>query len=220
MHANPEWMSTHQGATLEEDLDILLKDLCVGWGWCNYTVFGETLLRGGGSVTDEAFALAVLDEGVDPEARGDRVRAIARFFQHRYGRAAVSEGDYVPGEPPSYTVPPTSPHPAANDPPSPALIEARKGMAQPNETTAALDPEARETRLRDLRAAIRSARRVRGIALGPEIAAADADLCALFLLHERLTGEFWTSDPDARNRLGFDSALGRSAGSTPAQEPL
>src|SRR5215203_7047226 len=59
--------SGKRGRTLADDLDILLGDLCTGWGFCN-DLSGEQLVRDHDSLTGDAFAIAVLGaEGFNPE---------------------------------------------------------------------------------------------------------------------------------------------------------
>ena len=77
---------------LAEDLDILLGDFCVLWGFCN-RLSGSDLVRDGSTITADDFASAVLiAEGMVPEA-SDWFRKIRRVFIKRYGRA-VSKDDY------------------------------------------------------------------------------------------------------------------------------
>jgi hypothetical protein len=89
--------STKRADTLAADLDILLGDLCVRWGFCN-RLSGGALLGSGEPLTAHAFANAVLvAEGFPrPELKLDWQRRLRRLFVDRYG-GAVSAADYVPG---------------------------------------------------------------------------------------------------------------------------
>jgi hypothetical protein len=82
-------------ATLSEDLDLLLGDLCAQWGFCN-RLSGEDLVREHPIITGESFATAVLNaEGMSPLPHGEHWEAIKSVFCRRYGHA-VSDKDYVP----------------------------------------------------------------------------------------------------------------------------
>jgi hypothetical protein len=80
---------------LAGDLDILLGDLCVIWGFCN-RLSGAKLVRDHPCLTGDLFATAVLTaEGWTAGHHGDWHGRIMRIFCHRYGRA-VSQADFVP----------------------------------------------------------------------------------------------------------------------------
>jgi hypothetical protein len=86
--------STKRGETLGDDLDLLIGDLCVQWGFCN-RLCGDDLLRSGGAIDAEAFAVAVLRaEAMEPEIETKWRRAIGRAFVERYGQSQVSESSY------------------------------------------------------------------------------------------------------------------------------
>ena len=80
---------------LAEDLDILLGDLCVIWGFCN-RLSGAELVRDHPRLTGDLFATAVLRaEGWTSDHHGDWHGHIMGVFGHRYG-PAVSKTDFVP----------------------------------------------------------------------------------------------------------------------------
>lgn len=92
--ATEQW-SAKRGANLADDLDILLGDLCVQWGFCN-DLRGGRLIADNESVTGDAFATAVLTaEGMNPEVETEWGRKLKRLFTDRYG-STVSEQTYVP----------------------------------------------------------------------------------------------------------------------------
>ena len=87
--------SKKRHSSLAADLEILLGDLCVCWGFCNY-LNGIDLLDESGAVTAEAFAAHVLKaEGMDPIIEIEWVRSMKKVFVQRYGRAEVSLRDYA-----------------------------------------------------------------------------------------------------------------------------
>ena len=89
-----EW-SKKRGATLMEDLDVLLGDLCVIWGFCN-GLTGWELLSSGMAVTAEHFADAVLEaEGLQPHEKLAWSPKIKDVFTTRYGEA-VSDASFKP----------------------------------------------------------------------------------------------------------------------------
>src|ERR1700733_14300386 len=100
-----DWLSMTWGDTLEEDIDLLLGDLCLGWGYCNYVVSGKGLLGGGeGVVTAGDVARATMD--ADGETDPARRRALERLFIYRYGTTSISKIDYAPGAEGPYSVAP------------------------------------------------------------------------------------------------------------------
>ena len=87
--------SEKRGASLAEDLDILLGDLCVLWGFCNH-LSGAQIVARHGNVTGDDFAVAVLTaEGMTPELEIEWHRKLKRLFADRYGSEA-SEQTYPP----------------------------------------------------------------------------------------------------------------------------
>jgi hypothetical protein len=75
---------------LAADLDVLLGDLCIHWGFCN-RLSGADLMRGRHSLTCDDFAHAVLTaEGMIPEYEKKWVREIKRRFTDRYGHSTTS----------------------------------------------------------------------------------------------------------------------------------
>jgi hypothetical protein len=78
--------------TLEEDLNILIGDLCVLCGYCN-DLSGAKLVQDHPVLTDDAFACAVLiAEGLNPETSPDH-KMIRNRFRMRYG-SSISKRDY------------------------------------------------------------------------------------------------------------------------------
>ena len=92
--AETKW-SDARGATLEDDLNILLRDLCVQWGFCNL-MNGAELIANHNPLTDDAFAKAVLiAEGFDSDLELAWRRKLKRLFAGRYG-SSLSEAEYQP----------------------------------------------------------------------------------------------------------------------------
>ena len=87
--------SAKRAAALADDLDILLYDLCVHWGFCNQLT-GHALAQDGRQLSAEDFAMAVLvAEGFpQPELELEWLRKFKRLFVERYGQT-VSASDYV-----------------------------------------------------------------------------------------------------------------------------
>lgn len=82
---------------LADDLDLLLGDLCVGWGFCN-RLSPHDLISPGKSLTAVEFARAVLlAEGMNPDYQVRWLRAIRDTFVTRYG-TSVSPESYAPWE--------------------------------------------------------------------------------------------------------------------------
>ena len=72
-------------ADLAEDLELLLGDLCVKWGFCN-RLSGEDLVRDHQPLTGEDFARSILTaEGMNPEYEIAWLRQIKQRFTDRYG---------------------------------------------------------------------------------------------------------------------------------------
>lgn len=81
--------------TLEDDLNILIGDLCVLCGYCN-DLSGAKLLRDYPLLTADDFTRAVLvAEGMNPEIASD-YKMIRERFRLRYG-TSVSKLDYERG---------------------------------------------------------------------------------------------------------------------------
>jgi hypothetical protein len=87
--------STKRADTLADDLDLLLGDLCVRWGFCN-GLTGHDLTKDERQLTAEDFARAVLvAEGFSrPELELEWLRSLKRLFIERYGHT-VSASDYA-----------------------------------------------------------------------------------------------------------------------------
>ena len=87
-----EW-SKRRAKSLAEDLDILLGDLCVIWGFCG-GLTGWELTHEGKTITAEAFAQAVIaSEDIDVTDAAGWLPKISGRFVERYGPAA-SEKDF------------------------------------------------------------------------------------------------------------------------------
>ncbi len=84
-----------RSAVLSEDIDQLLAELCVEWGFCNQLT-ASVLLGKCNRVHAADFAEAVLvAEGMNPESEAKCFRAIACEFTKRYGELATPENyDY------------------------------------------------------------------------------------------------------------------------------
>ena len=90
-----EW-NKKRAETLEEDLDILLSDLCTIWGFCN-GLTGWELAHDGKMITAENFARAVVTaEELKPHEAGAWLPKIGAVFVERYG-AAVSKAEFERG---------------------------------------------------------------------------------------------------------------------------
>ena len=89
-------LSERRGATLEEDLQILLGDICKAGGFCSASLFD--VLDVDEPLTAEAFAHAVLlAEGwPDPENEYEYRPDFVRLFTERYG-PTITARDYQAG---------------------------------------------------------------------------------------------------------------------------
>jgi hypothetical protein len=199
-----DWLSMTWGKTLEEDIELLLSDLCVGWGFCNHIVSGERLLdEGGGVVTASDVAQATMDaEGeTDPARR----RAIERLFAYRYGTTSISRIDHAPDARGPYAVVP--PRSEMDSEPADAVLDEARALVSGSAPaiTPSLSVEAVTRSIKALR------RRTRFVLGQEEHAAVQNDWTALIVLHEQLSGEYWISDPEGRRRLGLSDQPGRRA---------
>ncbi len=80
---------------LLDDLNILLGDLCVEWGFCN-RLLPDDLVSVGKAITADEFARAVLiAEGMNPDC-SEWLRPIRDKFAQRYG-SSVSPESFTPG---------------------------------------------------------------------------------------------------------------------------
>jgi hypothetical protein len=87
-----EW-SKKRAQTLEGDLDILLSDLCVIWGFCN-GLTGWELAHEGKTITADDFARAVVAlEEMKPHEIAAWLPKISAAFVERYG-ARVSKAEF------------------------------------------------------------------------------------------------------------------------------
>ena len=79
---------------LIRDLDDLLRDLCVKWGFCN-RLSAAALMHDHPVLTAGDFAIAVLEaEGMKPALEKAWRRRIAQLFADRYGNS-VSESSFL-----------------------------------------------------------------------------------------------------------------------------
>jgi hypothetical protein len=86
--------STKRKADLVEDLNLLLGDFCMQWGFCNQ-LRAEHLLQPGKVLTAEEFAWAVLEaESMKAEYEPEWRRRMRDKFVARYG-PSVSLESYV-----------------------------------------------------------------------------------------------------------------------------
>ena len=89
-----EW-SKKRAATLAEDFDILLGDLCVIWGFCG-GLTGWELTHEDQTISAEDFARAVIDsEDMDATLGAGWLPKISGVFVERYG-PSVSAKDFKP----------------------------------------------------------------------------------------------------------------------------
>ena len=80
-----------RAATLDEDLDMFLDELCAKWHYRN-DLAGEELIAKKSPVTAIDFTRAVLvAEGLKPENEPNLVRQIKRKFIQRYGLQVTRE---------------------------------------------------------------------------------------------------------------------------------
>ena len=80
-----------RAATLDEDLDMFLDELCAKWHYRN-DLAGEELITRKSPVTAIDFTRAVLvAEGLKPENEPNLVRQIKRKFIQRYGLQVTRE---------------------------------------------------------------------------------------------------------------------------------
>ena len=79
--------SKKRRASLSEDINLLLADLCTEWGFCN-ALRGEELVSRIAVLTPEVFASEVLiAEGMIPEYEPEWRRKLRAKFVERYGHA-------------------------------------------------------------------------------------------------------------------------------------
>jgi len=80
--------------SLEIELDKLLDDLCVEWGFClpaakSYPITSRQ------SISDAEFAGAVLTaEGLTPPEYSQWYKPLKRRFQQHFGRVSVAASDF------------------------------------------------------------------------------------------------------------------------------
>jgi hypothetical protein len=68
------------------DLDLLISDLCIKWGFCSSRITSEALLAGGQMLTADQFAKLIVDaEGAEPDSMMDWRLQISAIFHARYG---------------------------------------------------------------------------------------------------------------------------------------
>ena len=90
-----EW-SKRRAENLAEDLDILLGDLCVVWGFCG-GLTGWELTHEGKTITAADFAQAVVasEEDMDSHTAASWLPRISDAFVQRHG-PSVSAKDFGP----------------------------------------------------------------------------------------------------------------------------
>ena len=87
-----EW-NKKRAESLEEDLDVLLADLCIIWGFCN-GLTGWELAHDGKTITADGFARAVVSaEELKPHEAETWLPKIRDVFFQRYG-ADVSKAAF------------------------------------------------------------------------------------------------------------------------------
>ena len=87
------WSRTRK-ANLADDLDLLIGDLCMRWGFCN-ALRADDLLRDHEILDATTFAEAVLQaEGMNAETEVTWKRRTRNKFTERYG-ASVSASNYA-----------------------------------------------------------------------------------------------------------------------------
>lgn len=80
-----------RAATLDEDLDMFLDELCAKWNYRN-ELTGEELIAKKSPVTAIDFTRAVLvADGLKPDDEPNLVRQIKRKFIQRYGLQVTRE---------------------------------------------------------------------------------------------------------------------------------
>lgn len=80
---------------MERELNYLLQDLCVKWGFCIPPVSADGISKKSRWSSVE-FALAVVDaEGMDASVDGMWVRKISERFEDRFGQEQISINTFV-----------------------------------------------------------------------------------------------------------------------------
>jgi len=88
--------SRKRKADLVADLDLLINDLCVIWGFCNQ-LRAHDLISLGETLDADTFACAVLKaEGLNPATSQYR-KPISRKFIERYGPTVSKESHSAAG---------------------------------------------------------------------------------------------------------------------------
>lgn len=91
-----EW-SKKRSEKLDEDLDILLGDLCIIWGFCN-GLTGWELAHKGNIITANSFAQAVISaEGLNASEANAWLPRLWEVFTARYGDEVTEKG-FMPRE--------------------------------------------------------------------------------------------------------------------------
>ena len=76
---------------LEDDLNLLIGDLCSQWGFCN-RLSADDIVVAGQTLSADKFAEAVFRaEGMNPEYELEWRRRIGRLFKDRYGNSISPE---------------------------------------------------------------------------------------------------------------------------------
>jgi hypothetical protein len=82
-------------APMEQELEYLLYDLCVKWGFCIPPVSAERICKMT-ELTAEIFAASVVEvEGLNPQYERMYVQRIAMKFQERFGQDHISTDTFV-----------------------------------------------------------------------------------------------------------------------------
>ncbi|NEO87456.1 MAG: hypothetical protein F6J87_24825 [Spirulina sp. SIO3F2] len=80
---------------MKQELQHLLYDLCLDWGFCIQPEDAEKIYRQTTLTADE-FALAVVKfEGMNPEYDHKWVRKIAAKFRERFGNSKISKSTFA-----------------------------------------------------------------------------------------------------------------------------
>lgn len=80
---------------MKQELQYLLYDLCLDWGFCIQPEDAEQIYRQTTLTADE-FALAVVEfEGMNPEHEQEWIRKIADKFRERFGDEKISSSTFT-----------------------------------------------------------------------------------------------------------------------------
>ena len=80
---------------MERELEYLLYDICVQWGFCIPPESADHICKMS-KLTDETFAASVVEaEGLNPHYEYKYVRRIALKFQERFGQDEISTESFT-----------------------------------------------------------------------------------------------------------------------------